>query len=306
MATLTNSLCSNGTEVDIQTGIGAVAICTSSGDNVVDIATGNGTKILTLGSIYGSSAVLINQGGAGIKIPAFNITGTIVTSTTGQLINADASIDGYVLMSNGNTVSPTFRILPNSIATLAGDSGTATGSTVNVVGSGVISTSATSATLTIASTAANTINATSGSATASSNAFTIVGAGTVSTSATGSTLTITGSAGGGLTWNNTTGSTQAMTVGNGYINNGSGSPTVYTLPSTAAIGSIVAVTGINSGLWKIAQNASQIINFNGVSSTTGTGGSVSALSLYDCIQLQCVTANTTWVVIESMGNLSVV
>ncbi len=305
MATLTNSLCSNGTEVDIQTGIGAVAICTSSGDNVVDIATGNGTKILTLGSIYGSSAVLINQGAAGIKIPAFNITGTIVTSTTGQLINADASIDGYVLMSNGNTVSPTFRILPNSIATLAGDSGTATGSTVNVVGSGVISTSATSATLTIASTAANTINATSGSATASSNAFTIVGAGTVSTSATGSTLTITGT-GGGFTWNNTTGSTQAMAVGNGYVDNGSGSPTVYTLPATAAVGNIVAVQGAGSGLWKIAQNSGQTIAFNGVTSTSGVTGSVSSTSQFDVMYVMCITANSGWAVNQSVGNLSVV
>jgi len=114
------------------------------------------------------------------------------------------------------------------------------------------------------------------------------------------------SAGGGLSWNNTTGSTQAMAVNNGYVNNGSGSPTVFTLPSTAAVGDQIAVQGSNSGLWQIAQNAGQQIIFNGVSSTSGTGGSVSATSQYDSLYLICITANTTFATTSGFGNYSVV
>jgi hypothetical protein len=97
-----------------------------------------------------------------------------------------------------------------------------------------------------------------------------------------------------------------MSVGNGYVDNGSGSPTIYTLPTTAAIGSLVALQGSGSGLWQIAQNASQKIAFNQVTSTTGTGGSVASNSQYDSITLICITTNTGWAVNQCTGNLSVV
>lgn len=112
--------------------------------------------------------------------------------------------------------------------------------------------------------------------------------------------------GGGFTWNNTTTGTQAMVVGNGYVDNGSGAPTVYTLPATAAVGSQVAVMGSGAGLWQIAQNSGQTIHFNAVDSTTGVGGSVSSTGQYDSITLICNVANTGWVAYLSTGNLSVV
>ena len=62
-----------------------------------------------------------------------------------------------------------------------------------------------------------------------------------------------------------------MAVNNGYIDNGSGTPTIYTLPATAAVGSQLAVQGSAAGLWRISQNAGQQIIFNGGSTTAGTG-----------------------------------
>ena len=68
----------------------------------------------------------------------------------------------------------------------------------------------------------------------------------------------------------------------------------------------MAIQGNAAGLWTLAQNASQLIHFNAVATTTGTGGSISSTNAYDAITIICTVANTTWVVNTSMGTLSVV
>ena len=107
-------------------------------------------------------------------------------------------------------------------------------------------------------------------------------------------------------FSNTTGSTQAMVVNTGYVANDGASLVTFTLPPTASVGQVVAVQGAGTGLWKVAQNAGQSISFNAVTSTVGTGGSVSSMSQFDSIYLMCVIANTTWVVNNSVGDLSVI
>lgn len=110
--------------------------------------------------------------------------------------------------------------------------------------------------------------------------------------------------GGGITWNNVTGTTQAASINNGYIANNAALVTV-TLPSTAAVGSVVRVAGAGAGGWRIAQNASQLINFGTTVTTTGTGGRLDSTNRYDAVELLCVTANTTWTVISSVGNINI-
>lgn len=110
----------------------------------------------------------------------------------------------------------------------------------------------------------------------------------------------------GFVWNNTTSSTQAMAVDNGYISNNGPTLVTFTLPAVALVGKVVAVQGSGAGLFKIAQNAGQTIRTNGGSSITGTGGSVSSSSQYDSIGLICITANTDWAVNQSVGNFNVV
>ena len=148
-----------------------------------------------------------------------------------------------------------------------------------------------------------TINGDSGSITGTT--VSIVGAGGITTSGSGTTLTLTGSS-SGITWNNVTSSTQALAINNGYISNDGATLITMTLPSTAAIGSVIQIQGAGSGLFTVAQNASQVIHFNEVATTTGTGGSISSTSQFDSLTLICVTANTTWAVNQSQGNLSVV
>lgn len=115
--------------------------------------------------------------------------------------------------------------------------------------------------------------------------------------------------GGGITWTEVTGTTQAAAVNSGYITNNAGLVTV-TLPSTAAVGSIVRITGKGAGGWRLAQNASQQViwmegGVDGTNETTvGTGGRIDSTDDYDSVELICITANNIWGVLSSKGNPS--
>jgi len=108
-----------------------------------------------------------------------------------------------------------------------------------------------------------------------------------------------------LPWTVVSGTSQAAAVNNGYVSNNAALVTI-TLPTTAAVGSIINVTGLGAGGWKIAQNASQLINFGSAVTTTGTGGSLQSTNQYDSIELICVVANTTFKVMGSIGNITYV
>lgn len=118
-------------------------------------------------------------------------------------------------------------------------------------------------------------------------------------------LEASGGGGGVAAWTEVTGTSASMAVSNGYIASNAGLVTL-TLPATAAVGAIVRVAGKGAGGWSIAQNAGDVINFGSSASTAGVGGSVSSTNRYDSIELVCVTANDTWVVLSSVGNLTVV
>ncbi len=106
-----------------------------------------------------------------------------------------------------------------------------------------------------------------------------------------------------IPWTDVTSGTQALAINNGYIADYATLVTA-TLPSTAAVGSIVAVVGKGAGGWKIAQNASQYINFGSQVTTTGTGGYLASNNAFDSVEVVCVTANNGWVVRSSQGNIS--
>jgi len=117
------------------------------------------------------------------------------------------------------------------------------------------------------------------------------------------------------TWVDATTATQTMAVNTSYIADYGSSSVNMTLPATAARGTVISVTGgvsgyYNSGTtpttgsWQITQNTGQIIHF-GSASTTTTSGSLQATGQYDSVQLVCVVANTTFVVVSSQGNITV-
>ena len=111
--------------------------------------------------------------------------------------------------------------------------------------------------------------------------------------------------GGGLAWVDVTGGAQAVAINTGYTANFATLVT-FTLPASAAYGSVTEIIGKGVGLWLIAQRANQMIHFGSVTSTTGVGGSVAAILQYDSVRLVCTVADLEWTITSACGNLTVV
>ena len=101
------------------------------------------------------------------------------------------------------------------------------------------------------------------------------------------------------------GASQAMAVNNSYIANDS-ALTTFTLPATAAVGSILQIVGsaLNTGGWKITYTTGQIIWGPGGSSTVTTGNAASAAAAAQVVTMTCVVANTTWVITSNSGTIT--
>lgn len=99
------------------------------------------------------------------------------------------------------------------------------------------------------------------------------------------------------------GTSQNIAVGNGYIAN-NGSLVTFTLPTTAAIGDVFAVEGLGAGGWSLVYGTGQSIRFGNQVSTT-TSGSVSSSNQYDGCMLICITTDTLFKIVGSVGNLTI-
>jgi hypothetical protein len=132
------------------------------------------------------------------------------------------------------------------------------------------------------------------------------GTGISITNGTGS-ITITSTlAPGVLPWVHAAGPTQAMAIDTGYTAEDAGAAVAFTLPATAVYGAVIRVAGVEAGGWTIAQNAGQSINFGNLTTTIGVAGSLASTNQFDAVELLCVVANTTFNVLSSIGNITVV
>lgn len=129
------------------------------------------------------------------------------------------------------------------------------------------------------------------------------GAGIAITNSAGG-ITISGSGSSG--WVDQTTGSVTMAVNTGYTADAGASLITFTLPATSAIEDFIEINGKSSGLFTIAQATGQQIHFGNIASTSGAGGSVSSTLQFDCIRLRCITANTIWVVVSSVGNFTIV
>ena len=101
-----------------------------------------------------------------------------------------------------------------------------------------------------------------------------------------------------------TGTALNMTANNGYIANNA-SRVALTLPAIAPVGSVLYVTGLGAGGWRVAQRAGQQIIRSNQSTTIGTAGSIESQHQHDCVLLLCVAANTTFQVFSQIGTVTV-
>ena len=125
------------------------------------------------------------------------------------------------------------------------------------------------------------------------------------TSVNGSNNITFNSEGGGFSWANVTGATQTLIAGNGYVAD-RGSLITFSLPATAAFGDSYSIVGLAAGGWIVSQNSGQSIIIGNQTTTSGAAGSLASSLASDVITLLCVAANTTFKVIDSIGNITVV
>lgn len=140
-------------------------------------------------------------------------------------------------------------------------------------------------------------NAVPATLTAGSGITVTNGAGTITIAATGGT---------GFTWVDQTSGTVTMAANTAYVTDNGASLVTYTLPAVAALGSVFGIVGKSAGLFTLAQQASQFVNFGSVVTTTGAGGSITATNASDSIFFVCTTANNGFTVYSAMGNLTYV
>ncbi len=92
----------------------------------------------------------------------------------------------------------------------------------------------------------------------------------------------------------------------GIINTGyyvtNASATTIDVPATFQAGATLAVVGQGAGGWILQMNTGQTLHIGNQS--TSSGGTLTSSNQYDCIEILCVVANTTFVVRNMMGNIA--
>ena len=106
-----------------------------------------------------------------------------------------------------------------------------------------------------------------------------------------------------VTWSVIT-ADQTAVINRGYFTNKATRLTL-TLPTTAAVGSVLRVSGMTAGGWKIAQNASEVIHFGKTDTTAGIFGYLESTLARDSVELICCVADNEWNVLSSVGNITI-
>ena len=107
--------------------------------------------------------------------------------------------------------------------------------------------------------------------------------------------------GGGFSYTDETSSPITLVVNNGYTAN-LGTLLTFNMPASVAYGSVFKILGKGTGLWSVVLSGGQTIVFGVASGTT----SISSTLQYDCVEIVCITADTLFQVVNSIGNLTIV
>jgi len=324
-----------GTDL-IQQRVGDLTLQTSSGSNKNIILNPDGTGKVKIGDYFlpkadgsadqvlktdGSGAVSWGTpSGGGISLTDLSATSPIsYNNTTGvfSLPKATTSQDGYLdktdwVTFNGKqpsiitATSSTASTTAAKVATTAGGSYTPTaGDVLMVTFSNGFAVS--TPTLNIDGSGAKNIRIGSSNV---STTFLSISAGTTFTlplfydgtyyQMYGSQLnTDTTYTGWGFSPTNSTSNTSAA-INKAYVSN-SASQLTFTLPATAAIGSVVGVIGGGTGGWKLQAPAGDNIIIEGTD--TGAAGYLTGTQ-YGSVYVMCTVANTTWRVVDYVDTIT--
>lgn len=137
-----------------------------------------------------------------------------------------------------------------------------------------------------------------GSTGATPVAATITAGGGINITNAAGAITISATA-SGLSWSTIAGTLQAAVVDSAYVVGNAGLTTI-TLPTTAPLGSSIAVEGLGAGGWVLAAGAGQTIKI-GLNTTT-VAGSLASTAPNDNVYVVCIVPNTTWRVQTTNSN----
>lgn len=298
------------------------------------IVLGSGTGAVTVTSQPTNGQLLIGSTGLDPVLANITSTGSTITVSDGagtiNLETSDATANsfptdagtatpsggaltiagGTLIDSAGSGSTVTLNAGDTVVASVATDGSAATpsGNAFTIAGGTLLASSGSGATVTLDAddTVVASVGSDSGTATPSSNNFNIVGTNGITTSASTDTITIDGASISDFDWNVATGSTQAITVNNGYFANYAGT-LAFTLPATAAVGDTIQIAQMAASQgWSLAQNAGQTCYIGNTATTTGAGGSLASTDDGDWIELVCRVANTDFQVNVKSGNITVV
>ncbi len=237
----------------------------SSVDYAIALFNGTTGKLLRSMASVGSAGQILRSAGVGAP-PAFSTATYPATTTINQLLYSSAANTVAGLATANRAVLTTGATGVPVLTALATDGQVIIGSTAGVP-------------------AAATLTAGAG--------ISIVNAGnSITIAATDSTP-----------WVDQTTTPVTIAAGTGYIANNAGLVTLN-MPATAAVGDEFQVVGQGAGGWLLQSNTGQIINL-GSSPTTVTTGSLASTNRYDGVKLVCTVADTTFVVLYAVGNLTV-
>ena len=293
------------------TSVAALTLGTTGTDLSSSVATGTTTPVITL-NVPTASAT--NRGALSStdwstfngKQTAYTILTTLggLTNASGVLTNNGTGTLSWAAAGGTGTVTSVSVVTANGFAGTVATATTTPAITLTTSVTGLLKGNGTA--ISAATSGTDYAPATSGSSILygdGSGGFSNV---TIGSGLSFSTGTLSASGGGtGLTWVDQTTTTVTASVNHGYIADNASLVTV-TLPGTAAVGDIIRVVGKGAGGWKVAQPTGTTINFGSSATTTGTGGSLASVNQYDAVEMVCVTANTTWVVASSIGNITIV
>ena len=229
-------------------------------------------------------------------------TNTYLTSLSGAVLTSrNITINGTTQDLSADRTWNVGTVTSTAIATANGFAGTvATATTLPTITLSTSCNGVCKANGTAISTASNgtdytLISAQSCSAGQHISAITAAGVSTCSADS--------GGGGGGITWNDITGTSVTAVVNNGYVSDNAGLVTI-TLPATSTVGSMIYIQGGAAGGWKVAQSSGQQIVFGSLSSTVGATGYLASTQRYNAITLVNIVATTTWAVFSSIGNIT--
>lgn len=280
------------------------------GSNVDFSGNSNVSAQITLDGqlLIGSAAVPNIRVGTLTAGPGITITNGAGTISIG--VTSGGVVLETLTGNTGGTVSPTannINTLGTGSITIAGSGSTLTTQLTGLTNHAVLVGAGTATITKVGPTA--TAGQILQSAGASADPAFSTAAYPVTAGTTGNVITSDGTnfvsstpTGGGFIWSEITGTSQSAAVGHGYVANNAGLVTI-TLPASFALGDVIRIAGLGTGLWSLVANTGNIINFG--SFPTSAGGSLTATNRYDAIEVVGLITNTTWGVISSIGNLTI-